>query len=280
MPLIAKVGDFTQGHCWPPAPMVSQKNGSVHVDGALAIVEGDKTVHLPGCTTPPSTHDVIAIQGSPTVFAGGIPIVRDGDPMGCGDAAETPGGTVYANGGGNFLQVVPGGDPGANVGEQVGYVVVGTSVTYNVVLRGRIVRTSLGPTAFKETWSGWRPDALQPKSSNGFRVTLQEEFTGRRYTSIQSQGAANIPATAPPIYQQPLDPFVRFEMISGPFTIDNAGAITLIPSFIPPEQEHTGESTLFVRSIPVSVRFIYGEASSIIAKDVNFDVQFALSTDP
>ena len=69
-------------------------------------------------------------------------------------------------------------------------------------------------------------------------------------------------------------------MISGPFTIDNAGAITLIPSFIPPEQENTGESTLFVRSIPVSVRFIYGEASSIIAKDVNFDVQFALSTDP
>ena len=278
MPLVAKTGDFTQGHCWPPAPMVTQGNNSVLVDGALAIVEGDKTVHPPGCTDPPSTHDVIAVKGSSTVFANGIPIIRDGDPMGCGDAADTPGGTVYADGGGNLLQIIPGGDPGANVGEQIGYVVVGTSVTYNVVLSGRIRReygVGANSASFKEFWRSWRPSALQPKPSNGFRITLQEEITGRKFTSIQSVGAANIPPTAPPIYQQPLDPYVRFEMVQGPFTIDNAGTLTLIPTFIPPK---AGDK--LVRQIPVTVRIIYGESTSVIVKEVSFNVGLALSTAP
>ena len=278
MPLVAKTGDFTQGHCWPPAPMVTQGNGSVLVDGALAIVEGDKTVHPPGCTSPPTTHDVIAIKGSPTVFANGIPVIRDGDPMGCGDAAETPGGTVYADGGGNLLQVLPGGDPGANVGEQVGYVVIGTSVTYNVVLRANVKRTfgvGANSGSFTESWRSWQPTALQPKPSNGFRITLEEEFTGRKFTSIQSVGATNIPQSAPPIYQQPLDPFVRFEMIEGPFTIDNAGTLTLIPTFIPPK-----DNGKFVREIPVSVRFIYGESTSVIVKEVSFNVGLAFTAVP
>ena len=68
-------------------------------------------------------------------------------------------------------------------------------------------------------------------------------------------------------------------MVEGPFTIDNAGTLTLIPSFIPPKQSDTGESTLFARSIPVSVRFIYGESTSVIVKEVSFNVRLALGTD-
>jgi uncharacterized Zn-binding protein involved in type VI secretion len=276
MPLIAKTGDLTQGHCWPPAPMESQLNPAVYVQGQLAIVKGDTTMHPPGCTSPASTHPVTALQGSPTVFVNSIPVVRDADPMGCGDAADTIAGTVYADGGGNLAQVLPGTPPeSATIGEQVGYTVNAIGVTYSVTLPGNI-RTTRGigtqSGVNKETWQHWYPQALSPQPSNGFRITVKEEFTGRSFISYQSQGAPNIPSNAPSIYRQPLDPFVRFEMVEGPFTVDSAGSLTLLPGFIPPK-----EGDLFVRKIPTTVRIIYGGVESKIDEEVSFDVTLFLT---
>lgn len=270
MPLIAKTGDLTQGHCWPPAPMESQFNPAVYVQGQLAIVEGDLTVHPPGCTSPPTTHDVIALKGSPTVFVNSIPVIRDGDPMGCGDAAETLAGTVYANGGGNILEVIPGGSPEANVGEEVGYVVTTIGVSYNVNLLADITR-KFTLNGIEESWNSWKPEALTPQPSNGFRITLEEEFTGNSFISYQNQGAPTLPSTAPPIFLQPLDPFVRFEMVEGPFTVDNAGSLTLLPGFIPPRDPANAE--IFLKLLPTTVRIIYGLDTSVITKEVSFDAR-------
>ena len=267
MPLIAKTGDLTQGHCWPPAPMESQFNPGVYVQGQLAIVEGDLTVH-PGPCGDIDPHDVIALKGSPTVFINSIPVIRDGDPMGCGDAAETFAGTVYADGGGNLAEVIPGTPPvSANVGEEVGYTVNAIGVTYSVPLLANIT-VSFPQSGRTESWNYWQPEALAPHPSNGFRITIEEEFTGNSFISYQSQGAPTLPSTAPPIYLQPLDPFVRFEMVTGPFTIDNAGTLTLIPTFIPPK-----EGALFVRVIPTTVRIIYGVSTSVITKEVSFNAR-------
>ena len=190
--------------------------------------------------------------------------------MGCGDAADTLVGTVYANGGGNILEVIPGTPPvSANVGEEVGYTVNAIGVTYNVVLRGNITLTG---TPIEEYWRNWLPQALSPHPSNGFRITIVEEFTAKSFISYQNQGAPNIPSNAAPIYQQPLDPSVRFEMVKGPFTVDNAGTLTLNPYYIPPK-----ENEMFVRKIPTTVRIIYGVETSVIQKEVSFDVLLQLS---
>ena len=272
MPLIAKQGDLTQGHCWPPAPMESQFNPAVYVQGQLAIVEGDLTVHPPGCTSPPTTHDVIALKGSPTVFVNSIPVIRDGDPMGCGDAAETLAGTVYANGGGNILEVIPGGSPEANVGEEVGYVVTNIGVSYNVnLLADMTITFTSNLDGIEESWNSWKPEALTPQPSNGFRINLEEEFTGNSFISYQNQGAPTLPSTAPPIFLQPLDPFVRFEMVEGPFTVDNAGSLTLLPGFIPPRDPANAKR--FLKLLPTTVRIIYGLATSVITKEVSFDAR-------
>ena len=275
MPLIATTGDLTQGHCWLPATMESQINENVFVNGGLAIVVGDITMHPLSCTTPtPSTHPVLAMAGSPTVFINSIPVVRDGDPMGCGDAADTIAGSVYADGGGNLAQIIPGTPPvSATIGEQVGYTINAIGVTYSVTLEGNV---DISVNGLEEEWGNWLPQALSPQPSNGFRITIKEEFTGRSFISYQSQGAPTLPSAAPPIYLQPLDPSVRFEMVTGPFTIDNAGTLTLIPTFIPPKEE-VGLLELFVRVIPTTVKIIYGGEESKIDEEVSFDVILDLS---
>jgi len=95
--------NLTQGHCWVPTwPQSVNRKGSVFVEGRKAMGVGDSFFpHIPSCTVPPTTHPVQAILGSPNVFVEGVPILRDGDPLSCGDVADGGSQNVLANGGGD-----------------------------------------------------------------------------------------------------------------------------------------------------------------------------------
>ena len=285
MPLIVKDGDPTQGHGWPSVPLAATTNTSVKIEGKNIVVIGDTSQpgnHAGcgpgGCDKSPD-HPVATLAGSPNVFVGGISVVRDADPMACGDVADTPFSTVFANGGGNQPQIQPGLTPSAF--ETIGYFTRSITDSYNITLAGNITRQRIGTNSFggpifREFWSGWRPQALTPQPSNGFRVTLVEEGSGRTFTSLQGIGAQGIPAAASPVFRQPLDEFVSYQVLQGPFTVDNSGALTLNPAFVPPRNDQNNDR--FMRGIPVSVRIFFSRASAVIRKDINFEVSFNLST--
>src|SRR3990167_8564953 len=92
----------TQGHCWPPTiPTIGSTDTFVGGFGVVRTEDTFDSVMHTGCTSPPSTHLVKPIQGSNNVFVNNLPVVRDGDPMGCGDVADGGDLTVYVNGGGS-----------------------------------------------------------------------------------------------------------------------------------------------------------------------------------
>jgi len=283
MPLIVKDGDPTQGHGWPSVPLAATTNTSVKIEGKKIVVVGDTSLpgNHAGCLNyncdDGEDHPVVTLAGSPNVFVGGIPVVRDADPMACGDVADTPFSTVFANGGGNQPQIQPGLAPSAF--ETIGYFTRSITDSYNVTLNGRITTQPVisgGLLRTREFWNSWRPQALTPQPSNGFRVTLVEEGSGRTFTSLQGIGAQGIPAAASPVFRQPLDEFVSYQVLQGPFTVDNSGALTLKPAFVPPRDQQNND--IFVRSVPVSVRVFFSRASAVIRKDINFEVSFSLST--
>ena len=277
MPLIVRDQDKTQGHCWPAAPLNAETQGSVFINNRAAVVVGDQGRH-PGKCGKKRAHDVVTVVGSPTVFIDGFAVVRDGDPMGCGDVADTQGGNVFADGGGNIGDLFPEGIPaGQTAGETVSYVVNGPDALNaswpTITLPGRIVRDlSTGI----EGWTSWLSPALQPKPSNPFTIQITEEAVinpQRTFTSTQGVGAPSLPAVAPPVFRAPLDQFVTFEVISGPFTVDNAGTLTLIPSFVPPRDPSNTKK--FVRSIDTVVRMTYGN-QGVISKDFTVSVNLDL----
>jgi len=283
MPLILVDQDATQGHCWGPAPITAAKQseqtpGSVKIDNKLIVLVGDGGMHSTGCGDR-SPHRATSIAGSPTVFVNGISVVRDGDPMDCGDVADTQGSNnVFANGGGNISVAFPTGIPaGEDPDETVGYVVEGPDalrLTYPAIsLPGRI-NVNLITNKPTESWRYWRPSALQPKNSNPFEIVLTEEkIAGSRRQFISTQGVgASLPPAAPEVFQQPLDPFVTFQVVKGPFSVTNSGTLTLNPNFVP-----SIEDGKFERSIEVSVKMIYGQAG-IVEKTFTFTVALDLST--
>tara|TARA_R100001443_G_scaffold14347_2_gene24279 strand:+ start:8650 stop:9516 length:867 start_codon:yes stop_codon:yes gene_type:complete len=277
MPLIVRDQDETQGHCWPAAPLNAETQGSVFINNRAAVVVGDQGRH-PGKCGDIISHDVVTMVGSPTVFIDGFAVVRDGDPMGCGDVADTQGGNVFADGGGNIGELFPGGIPaGQDPGETVSYVVNGPDALNaswpTIGLRGAI---EVNNSNQRETFKHWVNSAFQPRTSNPFTIKITEEDVlnpQRTFTSTQGIGAPSLPAEAPPVFRAPLDPFVRFEVVTGPFTIDNAGTLTLIPSFIPPRQPNDNKK--FVRSITIKVKMIYGN-QGIIEKEFPITVYLQL----
>ena len=95
--LIVKDGDPSLGHCWPPTtPIPVNAAGRVTVDGRTPVVVGDAySIHPGPCGIIPP-HPVQTAIGSSTVFIGGLPVVRDLDPLSCGDIAKSLAGTVFA----------------------------------------------------------------------------------------------------------------------------------------------------------------------------------------
>lgn len=99
MQRIIKQGDMSQGHCWPattPIPNLGQQK-KVYINNLPVIVVGDNYNAHPGPCGNQGTHAVATIVGSNNVFVGGLPVVRDGDPLSCGDIAKSQSGDVYCN---------------------------------------------------------------------------------------------------------------------------------------------------------------------------------------
>ena len=281
MPLIVKDGDPTQGHGWPSIPLKATSQSSVKVDGAFAVVVGDSSQpgnHAGcgpgGCDDSPD-HPVVTVAGSPTVFIEGIAVVRDADPLGCGDVADTPPNTVFADGLGNQPLIQPELAPSSF--ETIGYFVRSINSSYNVTLNGRIDTQTVvsgGRIRTREFWNSWRPQALAPQPSNGFRITLVEEGSGETFTSFQGIGAPNLPEAATPVFKEPLDNAVSYQVLAGPFSVNNSGALILNPSFVPGRDPNDDDK--LVRTIPATVRVNYNQG--IISKTILFAVTLNLTT--
>ena len=291
MPLIVRDQDITQGHCWSETPLQAGANEAVFVNGRLAIIMGDITIEhditcLAHTTNPLPNHPIEPAVGSPTVFIGGAPVIRDGDPMKCGDVADTQGGNVFADGGGNIAELFPGGIPaGQSPGETVSYVVAGPDAliaSWPPITIDGFTTSSVGPNGgVVKNFANWNNLALQPKAANLFKIRLTEEDIGRSegqrtFISTQGIGAPNLPAVAPSIFRAPLDPFVTFEVTQGQeaFTIDNAGTLTLVSGFVPPRDSNN--NTGFVDSIEIKVNMIYGN-QGVLFKEFTIDVDIFLS---
>lgn len=97
MPRVVKQIDPSQGHCWPPTMPIPNTSTQVYSENIKIVVVGDQYLpHPGGCGSSP-THPVATIVGSPSVFVSNLPIVRDMDPLSCGDIARSQFGSVYCN---------------------------------------------------------------------------------------------------------------------------------------------------------------------------------------
>lgn len=108
---IVKATDITTGHAGPPTSILAFRTLNVFVDGVNPIVVGDTYLPHIGAVIPPVggviggvrsqpvpiPHPVTVIIGSPNVFIGGIPVLREFDPLSCGDIAAVQLGTVFCN---------------------------------------------------------------------------------------------------------------------------------------------------------------------------------------
>lgn len=70
----------------------------MYVEGRAVVRVSDPwAVHC--CISPPySCHPGTSSQGSPNVFADGLPRARIGDTISCGDSVQSGASTVYLNG--------------------------------------------------------------------------------------------------------------------------------------------------------------------------------------
>lgn len=223
MPAIVVEGELSQGHDhFPPVPAIPGST-KVTIEGKKVILEGDSYAphnHGAHYSKHAHPHTPIASVGSPTVFVNGIGVVRDGDPLNCGDAADTQSNfSVFANGGGNAASIIAG--FGGAEGETLGYSVIGITDSYPTLsVRARYTIHSewsstggmngQGGYVTIRTFQEWCPTT--PVDSNGFQITLKEEITGSTYTSLRGVGAASIPATAPATIRGPLDSYVTYKL--------------------------------------------------------------------
>ena len=223
MPAIVVQGELSQGHpkFLPVAAIPSQSN--VFIGASLVILEGDAYEPHTRIVDPNDTHIPTAAAGSPTVFIGGVGVVRDGDPLSCGDTADTQSNfSVFANGGGNAASIIAGfgGAEGEDEGETLGYSVIGITDSYPTLsVRARYTSNSVwdpnasngqGGIVTTRTFQEWCPTT--PVDPNGFQITLKEEITGSTYLSLRGVGATSLPATAPASIRGPLDSDVSYAL--------------------------------------------------------------------
>lgn len=96
MPAVTRHGmDASSGHCYPPHVTDSAGQGSVFVNGALAVVKGG---HYPTHCCGLACHDSMATGCSATVIVEGKGIHRIGDAHNCGDASAAGSSNVFAGG--------------------------------------------------------------------------------------------------------------------------------------------------------------------------------------
>ena len=220
MGAIVVQGELSQGHdAFPPVPAIPG-SPKVTIEGKKVILEGDSYAPHHHGGDHPHLHTPIASVGSPTVFVNGIGVVRDGDPLNCGDAADTQSNfSVFANGGGNAASIIEGFE--GDEGETLGYSVIGITDSYPTLsVRARYTTRSewsstggmngQGGFIIIRTFQEWCPTT--PVNPNGFQITLKEETTGTNYTSLRGVGATSIPVTAPATIRGPLDSRVSYTL--------------------------------------------------------------------
>ena len=93
MPPVVRLGDIDTGHsCWPPRPN-DQGSPNVFANGIPAHRLGDHwVVHCCG-----DCHDSNLAGASPNVFVNGIPWGRIGDSIACGSFCAQGSPNVFAN---------------------------------------------------------------------------------------------------------------------------------------------------------------------------------------
>lgn len=94
MPSVVRLGDICSGHgCFPPRNN-DQGSPNVFANGIPVHRLGDHWVtHCCGS----SCHDSNQAAGSPNVFANGLAVARIGDAEACGSSAASGSPNVFAN---------------------------------------------------------------------------------------------------------------------------------------------------------------------------------------
>jgi uncharacterized Zn-binding protein involved in type VI secretion len=207
MPVIITESDLTQGHCWAPTIIedTSKLYDKVLINNKKVVRFGDKYQnHVPGCTSPPTTHPVIAsLVASPTVFVGGIAVLRDGDPLSCGDVANSLGSNVFSDGGG-FGPVTSLSTSAFGPSSTTGYSINEMELIYPVASANIYAQyrrfVTLGQGAQQnityqfQDWCG--PLSIKPE----WRIKIIEEGTGVIYYNTIN-GTAGLPQLAPGVDQ-------------------------------------------------------------------------------
>jgi uncharacterized Zn-binding protein involved in type VI secretion len=231
MPKIIRHTDLTQGHCWPPCPGVPDPQAAkflagqaqVTVDGLYPVLVGDVyNVHAGPCGLIPP-HDpgsTVCTIGSTTVFIYDIPIVRDSDPLTCGDVADAGSTNVYVEGGGFGGPEATPEDPG----ESTGFSVWPPYINYpsmsfpyrsnrRVLQQGYQGSNGVVPTTYIYTFMGSTPAAYQPEAysplEEGGSHSMYRNYPG---PPLSEQAGARLPSYAPTYYTSPI-PITNFSAI-------------------------------------------------------------------
>lgn len=218
MPRIGRTKDPTNavGHCWPPCPGVPQpKANTVFVNGLHnVLVVGDTyTPHAGLCglvpPLPPAHPEVTkTITGSPTVFANGLAVVRDADPLNCGDVVNSNAGNVFVDGGGL------GGPESINDPDQTtGYsvkipVIIYPPLNIPYVSRMMDVRANnSSPLRQIEVFDNGCPFSIKPTGSYTPLIENGSNTEYRNYPGppiADTPVGANLPSYAPNFYKNPI----------------------------------------------------------------------------
>ena len=209
MPGIVTEVDLSQGHCWAPTlPNAGGlQNTNVFIRNKKIVVFGDQYIpHIPGCTSPPTTHNVVAsIMSSPSVFVNRIAVIRDGDLLSCGDAADSLGASVFADGGGQGpAQEIEG------LSATTGYVTQQAVVTYPVVsavIYRRMNKIFQGYDSkrnpiYSYQFVDWCPNF---SIENDWFVRIIQEGTGTQFINRKEIGAPELPPEVNEILRNPIN---------------------------------------------------------------------------
>jgi uncharacterized Zn-binding protein involved in type VI secretion len=236
VPLISVTGDFTEGHCWPPTQALASINTNVFVNGINAVVVGDVFPPHPGNCGDAGPHPVPTIAGSTSVFINGIPVVRDGDPLGCGDTVDSAGifnNSVFCEGGGLGPAVNISGTT-FTTGFAIDYANIDLQYQsiFSLKRKVTIVRDIFG-NIISTNFNSWCP--TEPIEPN-YRIPIVEEDTGRVFYSYKNIGAPDLPEYANPYLRQPIRlTFTLLEGLPAGMSFDTAtGRISGVPSFSQP----------------------------------------------
>lgn len=226
MPKIVRSTDPTQGHCWPPAlgvpvPQASKfyfGSGVVTVDGVYPVLVNDVYNIHPGVCPEgsligiPPHEPAICLVGSKNTFIYDIPIVRDADPLSCGDVADAGDTLVFVEGGGygGPEAVVPPGTPENLVlsyeQESTGFSIFPAVVEYPPLIIPYRLNT-VGLNDDNQYFAGGCPVSYTPEVYS----PMQEGGTGAIFNNYPDSGA-QLPSYAPPFYSNPI-PITDYRLI-------------------------------------------------------------------